>query len=102
MVELREQRRWCGKIARALGLDPDSPRAVVVREILLARIFSSAMNKSRRTGALLKEFQQAMKAVPNDPAGARKKSSPEGQNLRQHLEQLYGPGVVVVEDVDDE
>ncbi|MDA2913156.1 hypothetical protein MYX77_04215 [Acidobacteriia bacterium AH_259_A11_L15] len=102
VAELRDHQRWCRKVARSLGLDPDSPRAVVIREILLARLFSSAMNQRGRRGALIKELQQALKAIPGDSTRTRSKAADEKKNLRQHLDQLYGPGVVVVEDVGDE
>ncbi|NIP72771.1 MAG: hypothetical protein GWO16_06915, partial [Gammaproteobacteria bacterium] len=91
LAELRHHQRWGRRVARSLGLDPDSPRAVIIREILLARIFSSAVHKNRRPGELLKELQQALKAVPADTGAARQKRAGERKDLKQHLDQLYGP-----------
>lgn len=102
LAELRDHRRWCRRVARSLGLDPESPQAVVVREIMLARIFSSAVHKKRRPGELLKELQRALRAVPPDSSGPRRKKPGDQRDLKQYLDQLYGPGVVVTEDAADE
>ncbi|MFQ5664628.1 MAG: hypothetical protein ACE5HL_12450 [Terriglobia bacterium] len=103
IADLRARQRWIRKIARVLGLDPDSPKGVVLRDYLLAALFPLSLSKPRSSHNVLRELQQVLKALPADSPAQAKKAPGRAHrsNLKQHLEQLYGPGVVVVEEVDD-
>ena len=93
IVQLRARERRLRQVARILGLQPDSPRAVVIREFLLGEIFRLAFEKSRSPGTMLQELHQALKAVPVEASGKKKKGMnpvEQGREIRRRWRQLYG------------
>lgn len=100
LATLRLRRRQMQQVARALGLNPDSPKGTVLCEFLLGEIFGEAVAKPQSRPAVLRELQAVLKAAPAD-SGSPKGKGRERPGLKQHLEQLYGPGVVVVEEGSD-
>ncbi len=93
IVQLRARERRLRQVARVLGLQPDSPRAVVIREFLLGEIFRLAFEESRSPGAMLQELHQALKAVPVEASAKRKKARnpvEQGREIRRRWRQLYG------------
>ncbi|MFQ5778931.1 MAG: hypothetical protein ACE5IP_13075 [Terriglobia bacterium] len=102
LAQLRTCQRLIRQVARVLGLKPNSPRAQVLQEYLISEMFRLAFGNPKRPATLLQELHRALKAGPPDSPGRKKNATPEKKNLSEHLEQLYGPGVVVVEEVEDE
>ena len=93
LKQLRARERRLRQVARVLGLQPDSPRAVVIREFLLGEIFRLAFEKSRSPNAMLQELHQALKAVPVEASGKKKKGMnpvEQGREIRRRWRQLYG------------
>ncbi len=93
LAQLRARERRLRQVARVLGLEPDSPRAVVIREFLLGEIFRLAFEKSRSPNAMLQELHQALKAVPVEASGKKKKGMnpvEQGREIRRRWRQLYG------------
>ena len=93
IVQLRARERRLRQVARVLGLQPDSPRAVVIREFLLGEIFRLAFEKSRSPGTMLQELHQALKAVPVEASAKRKKTKnpvEQAREIRRRWRQLYG------------
>ncbi len=93
LKQLRARERRLRQVARILGLEPDSPRAVVIREFLLGEIFRLAFEKSRSPNAMLQELHQALKAVPVEASGKKKKGMnpmEQGREIRRRWRQLYG------------
>ena len=103
VAELRVWRRQMRQVARALGLDPDSAKGTIVWEFLLHKGFGRVAHNKRGDTAAIRQLLNLLKSAPAKAASPRRKSSAaDRKSLTHHLEQLYGPGVVVVEDVDDE
>ena len=95
LKQLRARERRLRQVACVLGLEPDSPRAVVIREFLLCEIFRLAFEKSRSPNAMLQELHQALKAVPVEARGKKKKGvNPveQGREIRRRWGELYGLG----------
>ncbi len=93
LAQLRARERRLRQVARILGLEPDSPRAVVIREFLLGEIFRLAFEKSRSPNAMLQELHQALKAVPVEASGKKKKGMnpvEQGREIRRRWRALYG------------
>ncbi len=93
LTQLRARERRLRQVARVLGLEPDSPRAVVIREFLLGEIFRLAFEKSRSPNAMLQELHQALKTVPVEASAKRKKSKnpvEQAREIRRRWRQLYG------------
>ncbi len=93
LTQLRARERRLRQVARILGLEPDSPRAVVIREFLLGEIFRLAFEKSRSPNTMLQELHQALKAVPVEASGKKKKGMnpvEQGREIRRRWRQLYG------------
>ena len=93
IVQLRARERRLRQVARVLGLEPDSLRAVVIREFLLGEIFRLAFEKSRSPGTMLQELHQALKTVPVEASAKRKKTKnpvEQGREIRRRWRQLYG------------
>lgn len=93
LKQLRARERRLRQVARVLGLEPDSPRAVVIREFLLGEIFRLAFEKSRSPNAMLQELHQALKAVPVEASGKKRKGMnpvEQGREIRRRWRQLYG------------
>ncbi len=93
LKQLRARERRLRQVARVLGLQPDSPRAIVIREFLLGEIFRLAFEKSRSPNAMLQELHQALKAVPVEGSGKKKKGMnpvEQGREIRRRWRQLYG------------
>ncbi len=93
LKQLRARERRLRQVARVLGLQPDSPRAIVIREFLLGEIFRLAFEKSRSPNAMLQELHQALKAVPVEASGKKKKGMnpvEQGREIRRRWRQLYG------------
>ena len=93
LKQLRARERRLRQVARILGLEPDSPRAVVIREFLLGEIFRLAFEKSRSPNAMLQELHQALKAVPVEASAKRKKAKnpvEQAREIRRRWRALYG------------
>ncbi len=93
LTQLRARERRLRQVARVLRLQPDSPRAVVIREFLLGEIFRLAFEKSRSPNAMLQELHQALKAVPVEASAKKKKGMnpvEQGREIRRRWRQLYG------------
>jgi len=102
-AELRQCQQLFRQAARILGLKPGSPREKILREYLLSEVFRLALHKPQKPGALLHELHRVLKVPPPESKPRKSNASrAEKTNLSQHLEQLYGPGVVVVEDISHE
>lgn len=98
IAELRQRQRRLRQVAKTIGLDPDSPKAVILQDYLLSEVFRLAMEKRRITAAYLQRLQNLLKAAAADKKGKSKTKSPsDGPGLVQQLEQIYGPGVVIEE-----
>jgi hypothetical protein len=103
LAELRARRRQMRQVAKAVGLDPDSAKGIIVWEFLLHSYFGRAVEAKRTTSTIVRELLNLLKSSPSKKhRPGSKTGTAEGKSLSQHLEQLYGPGVLVVEDVDDE
>ena len=100
LAELREQKRFIVRAAKALGLEPDAAMAEVIQSIIMMRIFGLTTEKRRAPSSIVPLLQKALKlpiaevtkGTSKAPADDKKK-----KDLGQHLEQIYGPGVVVVD-----
>ncbi len=93
LKQRRARERRLRQVAHVLGLQPDSPRAIVIREFLLGEIFRLAFEKSRSPNAMLQELHQALKAVPVEASGKKKKGMnpvEQGREIRRRWRQLYG------------
>ena len=96
--ELRQRQRRFKQVAKAIGLDSDSPKAVILREYLLSEVFRLSMEKRRATASYLQRLHALVRALVQDSKGNSKgKSRRQSEDLVQQLEQIYGPGVVLEE-----
>ncbi len=101
IAELRLRQRRIKQLAKVLGLDPDSDKATIIQDLLLAEVFKLATERRRASLTFLQQVQRTIKSVSavstenGKPAKARK----DAADLTQQLEQIYGPGVVVVEEL---
>lgn len=101
---LRQARANLALLKRALQLDPKSPCGEIAEELLYTIVFDKMpLFRREQPLPLLREAREQEKI------GERKKTTPrtdadpsKGASLKQRLEQLYGPGVVVEEEVSDD
>lgn len=99
LAEIRRHRREMRQVARALGLNPDSSKGTVVWEFLLARRFSEAAAPGVLRKKAAEELLRLLKIDPARSTARRRTGTHKG--LLHHLEQLFGPGVVVAEEVNE-
>lgn len=100
---LRFARAGAAALKQALQLDPKSPSAQLAEEMLYTFVFQKLEDvEKQKPLVLLHEAREQRKA---DSTAKDRRSQPatgKPKNLKGHLDQLYGPGVVVVEDVDED
>ena len=94
--ELEEAQSLLAVLTQSLGLKPGSPKRVIAQELLYTLVFLAfPLLKKEGPLALLREAREQEKG------GGKSQPQPTGRkSLKQHLEQLYGPGVVVEEEVE--
>lgn len=101
---LRQARANLALLKNALQLEPDSPSGQLAEELLYTIVFQKIpLIEQEGPLPLLREAREQQKVSGKQGADSpRRDPARPRQNLKQHLEQLYGPGVVVVEDVNHE
>lgn len=100
LAELRDQKRFIVRAAKAVGLEEDAALAEVIQSIIMMRIFNLATEKRRAPASMVPLLQKALKLpIAEVTRGANKPPAEDKtkKDLGQHLEQIYGPGVVVVD-----
>jgi hypothetical protein len=103
IAELRQRQRRMKELAKVLGLDPDSGKATIIQDLLLAEVFKLATEKRRASLTFLQQVQRTIKGVFSTAPekGKPAKVGKDAADLTRQLEQIYGPGVVVVEELKD-
>lgn len=101
IAELRLRQRRIKQLAKVLGLDPDSDKATIIQDLLLAEVFKLATERRRASLTFLQQVQRTIKSVSaaSTEKGKPAKAHKDAADLTQQLEQIYGPGVVVVEEL---
>jgi len=100
---LRFARAGVAALKQALLLDPNSPTAQLAEEMLYTFVFQKQKLEDIEKKPPLDLLHQAREQRKVELASrSRRSQAAAGRpgSLKQHLDQLYGPGVVVEEEVD--
>ncbi len=98
---LRFARAGVAALKQALQLDPNSPSGQLAEEMLYTFVFQKLEDvEKQKPLVLLHEAREQHKVEPTAKAGASKAKTSDPKSLKQHLDQLYGPGVVVEEEIE--
>lgn len=98
---LRKARAYKEALCEALQLEPQSESAKVAGEMLYGTVFKMLDQIEQENPlALLREAREQQKVGGTANGAGSKAKTTERKSLKRHLEQLYGPGVVVEEEIE--
>jgi len=98
---LRFARASLAALKQALQLDPKSPSAQLAEELLYTMVFQKLTEiEKQQPLTLLHEAREQKKVEATMKGRGSKAKTTERKSLKRHLEQLYGPGVVVEEEIE--